>query len=153
MATLGRADKPIQIFDVESSDHEPSKATQTKCRNFKKKRTSSKSALSTKGKRKAKGKLKQAKNARGTIEDIRNGPAKERCPTPDQLKYYSGMELELLKDAIYLMRVYLLTRDGFPEPRKLLKCAKIFFRAACRSKLGAKWKGLSRVFLLIRIVF
>lgn len=133
-------DYPVLSHGTDSSDNEKSRATLTKRRNVKKKRGSSARGASG-GKSKA---TDEAKAAHDSDERVGVRLAKEKCPTPKQLKFYSGTILELLKDAIFFARVYFLTVNGFPSTCTLYKCAKYSYKGACRSKYGAVWKGMSK---------
>lgn len=131
---------PLRMSAVESSDDEESRATLKKRRNLKKRTgTAAKGPLGVKSKVARRG--KQIANDSEAEVAGADRPAENKCPSPDQLKYYSGTTLELLEEAIFLMRLYLLNNNGFPPTAKLYKCAKYCFRAACRSRYGASWRG------------
>ncbi|KLO04302.1 hypothetical protein SCHPADRAFT_756974 [Schizopora paradoxa] len=111
--------------NVEISDVDESRATQTKRRNVKKRNGPGSLARSTSG---------------GRARRLANNPAERRVVTPDKLKYYTGSLADLLKEAIFNARCYLFTSNGYPSPSKLYKVGKYSYRAACRSKYGPGWK-------------
>lgn len=68
-------------------------------------------------------------------------PAKEKCATPDQIKFYDGEIRDLLDIALFGMRVYLVSRNAYPAAIKQRQLAKKIFRNACKMKFGSNWRG------------
>lgn len=144
MGTSGGWRRPaaldIQSSDIEHSDNQATKFTQRKRRNLPKTKRPLKSAPSETVNRKGAIKV-------GALEGNKEAVAREKNASPEQLKFYSGIMLEIMKHAIVLVRIYLLTQNGFPDMSTIYKFVKIAYRAACRSKLGAHWKGATIYYL------
>lgn len=114
----------MQLEFSEDEDLQPSKATQKKRRGGRPRKQARKGEVDE-----------------GDAEDKESGTKKRSSTAECRLGFYKDLTLALLKDAITYMKLYLLTCNGFPSTRKLRKCAKRFFFAACQVKLGANWKG------------
>ncbi len=116
-------------------DDEPSKATQSKRRKRSKQRPGKKFSDN----------VPCDDNASDDDGTLAKGKGKAAC----RLGYYTGTTLDLLKQSIIFMRLYLLTCNGFPSVKKLLKNAKKFYKVACQMKFGPSWKSTFQTKLIL----
>lgn len=67
--------------------------------------------------------------------------AKAKSAQPHQIKFYSGITLDILRLALIFMRLHLLTENGYPTSAEQFKLAKRFFKVANQTIFGSKYKG------------
>ncbi len=75
---------------------------------------------------------------------VGQGGGKVKVPLPHQIKFYSGVTLDLLRVAVVHMDLFLLTKNGFPNSPEQYKRAKKCFKVACQMKYGTKYKCTCR---------
>ncbi len=61
---------------------------------------------------------------------------------PHQLRYYKGEVKQLLIKAIFLMRIFLLNMNAYPDKDQLIKWASKAFLAACQMMYGVGYEGM-----------
>lgn len=69
-------------------------------------------------------------------------PSRRNDAKPDQIRFYIGEELELLKDARDRMRLFLFTVLPFATVDALTEHAKIFYVGACQDLYKSRYKGI-----------
>lgn len=60
---------------------------------------------------------------------------------PTQLKYYKGEMKSILEDAVFFVRLYLLNHNAYPTLEEIITWSQNAYVAACKLRLGAKYKG------------
>ncbi len=59
-----------------------------------------------------------------------------------QLNYYKGDMKKLVLIAVFLMRMFLLNMNAYPEKAELINWGRKVFNAACQMTLGINYKGI-----------
>ncbi len=59
-----------------------------------------------------------------------------------QLNFYKGDMKKLVLIAVFLMRMFLLNMNAYPEKAELMNWGKKAFEAACQMTIGINYKGI-----------
>lgn len=73
---------------------------------------------------------------------VEGANSKRQGSAPHQIKFYTGIELEILRLAVLMYRIYLLTKNAFPNNPEQVKAAKKFFHDACKKLLGQNYRSM-----------
>ena len=98
--------------------------------------------LSGRTNKRRKGRKKRGAEPDTHGEVVKAGP---KVALPHQLGFYKGLLLDILKLALRLYGLYLLTKNGYPDATEQFKQTKACFLTACRMILGVNYKGKSIV--------